>query len=78
MIFFKLHNILECDSTCVFSCKKNKYNCDECIEGYVKIENKCIQCNSPCKNCSLDKDYCSSCIEGYYYSANKCPSKNKF
>lgn len=33
--------LIECDSTCIDSCIDNKYNCDECKPGYVKIAQKC-------------------------------------
>ncbi|CAD8156328.1 unnamed protein product [Paramecium octaurelia] len=48
-------------------------NLCDCQNGYFMSSATCIQCTSPCINCTSLSD-CTSCVDGYYLSSTSCLS----
>ena len=81
-------SVFNCSSNCAAcsnsitctQCKDNYLLRDgscylNCISGYIKVDNKCQKCTSPCKTCSTSVKKCLSCIDQYVLAGTECKTE---
>ncbi|KAL4502619.1 hypothetical protein ABPG73_014376 [Tetrahymena malaccensis] len=65
-----------CNPSCDSSCKscvapKDPAKCQECYKGFYLSSGQCVQCSSPCKECTDSDSKCISCLANYNFDSLK-------
>jgi hypothetical protein len=61
--FIKHSSAIPLISACPPNCVRcsSSITCEECLPGFLVLNNTCIKCNSQCKECISDQDNCTIC-----------------